>query len=74
MKLSVAVMKALFPKREAERMEMRGCIARATAEAEDLLKTVEGQFNGHLKEVSWEKFSASHSRSIPALCLPKKSQ
>jgi hypothetical protein len=74
MKFSVSVMKTLFPQREKDRMEMRGCIARATAEAEDLLRTIEGDFNGHLKEISWEKFSATHSRSIPALCLPKKSQ
>ena len=73
MKFSVQVMKTLFPKREEERMEMRRCIGRASAEAEDLLRSIEGNFNGHLKEISWEKFSASHSRSIPALCLPKKS-
>lgn len=71
MKLGVRVMKTLFPQREAERMEVRECINRGTAEAEDLLKSIEMQFNGHLKEVSWEKFSSS-SRSIPALCLPKK--
>lgn len=73
MKLGVKVMKTLFPSREQERMEMRRCISRASAEAEDLLRSIEGEFNGHLKEISWEKFSASHSRSIPALCLPKKS-
>lgn len=72
MKFSVQVMKTLFPKREEERMEMRRCIGRASAEAEDLLRSIEGNFNGHLKEISWEKFSASHSRSIPALCRPKK--
>jgi len=72
MKLGVKVMKALFPGREAERMEMRGCIGRASAEAEDLLKSLDMTFNGHLKEISWEKFSASHSRSIPYLCQPKK--
>ena len=72
MKFSVQVMKTLFPKREEERMEMRRCIGRASTEAEDLLRSIEGNFNGHLKEISWEKFSASHSRSIPALCLPKK--
>lgn len=74
MKLGVRVMRTLFPGREAERMEVRGCISRASAEAEDLLKSLDMTFNGHLKEISWEKFSASHSRSIPALCLPKRSQ
>lgn len=71
MKLAVRVMKTLFPQREAERMEMRECINRGSAEAEDLLKTLELKFNGHLKEVSWEKFSSS-SPSVPYLCLPKK--
>lgn len=72
MKLGVMVMKTLFPQREAERMEMRRCVTRAEAEAEDLVRSIENNFNGHLKEVSWEKFSALHSRSIPYLCLPKK--
>lgn len=68
----MTLLKTFFPKREAERMEVRECVRRASAEAEDLLRSIEGNFNGHLKEISWEKFSASHSRSIPALCLPKK--
>jgi len=72
MKFGAAVMKALFPEVEAERMEMRRCLSRAEAEAKDLVKSIEQNFNGHLKEVSWEKFSALHSRSIPYLCLPKK--
>lgn len=72
MKPSIAILRTLFPKREAERMEMRSCIARAAAEAEDLLKSLDLTFNGHLKEVEWEKFSESHSRSVPYLCLPKK--
>lgn len=71
MKLAVKVMKALFPRREAERMEVRNCITRGSAEAEDLLRSIESTFNGHLKEVSWEKFSQS-SPSVPYLCLPKK--
>lgn len=53
MKVSVAIMKTLFPDREKDRMEMRECITRATAEAMDLEKTIEVVFNGHLKEVEW---------------------
>lgn len=53
MKASVAIMKFLFPQRERERMEMRSCILRAQAEAEDLDKTIKCVFNGHLKEVEW---------------------
>lgn len=68
----MTLLKTFFPKREAERMEVRECVRRASAEAEDLNKTIDLVFNGHVKELSWEKFSASHSRSIPALCLPKK--
>lgn len=53
MKVSVAIMKTLFPERERERMEMRACVMRAQAEAEDLEKTIATVFNGHLKEVEW---------------------
>lgn len=74
MKIGVKVLKTLFPEREQERMEMRGCIARATAEAEDLVKSLEMTFNGHLKEVSWEKFSASHSQSSASQPILKKSE
>lgn len=59
MKLSVAIMKTLFPERERERMEMRACIGRAQAEAEDLEKTIKVVFNGHLKDIEWPPKSYS---------------
>ena len=59
MKLSVAIMKTLFPERERERMEMRACVMRAQAEAEDLENTIKCVFNGHLKEVEWPPKSLS---------------
>ena len=40
MKLAQRILRFCYPQDEAERMEMRSAIARAAAEAEDVVRTV----------------------------------
>jgi len=49
MKLGVAILRLVSPKREEERREVREAIRRATAHAEDLSFTTEKLCNGGLR-------------------------